>query len=427
MDELFKPKDKYIPLYLSMILGFWALFCSALHAQDFLVKSETDILHQKLKLKLERESKSGLILKKSKYALINGDVELAKSALARELRKDQWTHPLIRRYLAIIATLNNRPEESLDHLAALEGHNWSSSYRLCPLKVINLLELNQMDQAQAQWISCKETAGLHIAPQDALEHFEWWDLILLSGDINYGAISFQNLTANSLERILKRALYRDEHQLLLKQIDRLPDQVLGHAPLRELMAILYFKELNLKRAYQLMEGLDSSNIRNLRGALYTGAGQLEKAYIEHKLALSKKNNSLNALQSLIPLAFLLKEYQEGEKLSQMLLALCDNCADYRPWKILFTAKNADYARALELLKLHDRQKASLLPDPGLEGLRTLLLARTSNKRQAKTLALELCSQGRALFCWVNMNLNLDEELSVASKGQSVPLYEKYRK
>ena len=73
----------------------------------------------------------------------------------------------------------------------------------------------------------------------------------------------------------------------------------------------YFRNIDLVKAYQLLENSSDLNAEVFKGNILLLQEKYAAAYAQFKLALLKKYNSVNAIERLIPLSWKLDQFNEG--------------------------------------------------------------------------------------------------------------------
>ena len=102
----------------------------------------------------ELEDQNGT-LKKVKYYLINGEVDLAKVNLNGLVYSQTKLKPLILRYLGVLHFIEGDFKKSLKYLEAKELQMPNYYKRVCSLTVINLVALNKVENLADEWEKCK--------------------------------------------------------------------------------------------------------------------------------------------------------------------------------------------------------------------------------------------------------------------------------
>lgn len=125
---------------------------------------------------------------------------------------------------------------------------------------------------------------------------------------------------NEVKVIMKLALYLNQEDLIAKEIPGLTIEQLRDNEIRELAGQILFRIGSLADAYKFVEDLKSPNAENIKGNLYIMRSKYELAYAQFKLALEQKQNSQNAMERLLPLAWLLGDWESGSIYAQRVLA-----------------------------------------------------------------------------------------------------------
>ncbi|MBL7665696.1 MAG: hypothetical protein JNM93_11235 [Bacteriovoracaceae bacterium] len=256
-----------------------------------------------------------------KYSLLIGNLERAKLEIfkLKDLGLNKDFLPLIDRYHAIVFFLEENYMESLKILSSPIFKTSENYKKICHLKVLNKVILNIKKDLFEDWNDCK---GATMSESES-DHL-WFDALVkvkLNSSEDVTARPFESLVSldYSVERTrvwLKLALYLNQFKFIRPYISQIPTEILSDEDVREAIGFLYFRENDLVKSYRFIEDLDGANVENIKGNFYLMQEKWDLAYAQYKLAIMKKSNSINALERLLPLTWLLEQWQEGEKLSE---------------------------------------------------------------------------------------------------------------
>jgi hypothetical protein len=110
---------------------------------------------------------------------------------------------------------------------------------------------------------------------------------------------------------LKTGLYLNKEAELLELINLLPESSYESKKLREIIAFMYLRTGDSKKALAFVDDIDSANAENIKGNINLSNKEYELAFGHFRLALQKKQDSSNALERAIPLAFILNQWEDG--------------------------------------------------------------------------------------------------------------------
>src|SRR5690606_8047745 len=102
------------------------------------------------------DSKRERSLKEAKFFLINGETELARQSLFGLLRKNEGKYgAVMKRYLALADFQDGRWKEALAHLSAPEVMTYPQYGRVCPLRVVLRVAVQDTLDLKDEWTRCK--------------------------------------------------------------------------------------------------------------------------------------------------------------------------------------------------------------------------------------------------------------------------------
>lgn len=388
---------------------------------------------------LERQSRDNEAAEKAsagdlalvKFDLVNGDLLKAKSRLEKT---GNFAAPVRRRYMAIIEFIRGNYRQSLEHLKSEELSRETYQDKICLLKTFNLLILDRAEDAAGEWAQCEK----YLAGKDGGENL--WTNALLGLKRNRSKkrairslrdARIQNQTGDTLRRLLKLALYLEEPKIPLKKAEYFSTEILENPRTRELLGLLYFRDLQFAKAYNLIEDLSTPNSENIKGNILLAQKKYELAYAQFKLALKRKNNSQNALERIVPAAWRLNQWQEGGKFAALLEETDSNRTSKRALEAAFLTKQNRPDQALKKLKtLANKTKEQALQVNQLIAYNALALG---DNALAFERADRACEQQDAFHCWLRTHLILWEDFAaLAKQGERIApepgsMLAKYRK
>ena len=275
-------------------------------------------------------------LKQAKSAILAGDTAKAQRYLARVGTNHPTLSEVITRYNTLVHFMNG-DFLSAYNLVKSERLNLISSYEeICVLRIVNLMALGKKFEDHYRLSPELENCRAITDRYTKNEHF-WLtnikkvamgDLTRLPGkDINdFTSILYD---ADRTRLWLKFALYTSREKEILKYIPLLAEESFQNSSIRELLGIAYYRAGNPDRALDFIEDLSSPNADNIRGDISLKKREWEIAYGHFRLALKRKDDSLNALERAIPLAWLLGMWEDALGLVARYVG-----DDYDPIKLL---------------------------------------------------------------------------------------------
>ena len=275
------------------------------------------------KAMLSEFSKQKIELKKVKYYLINGEVRLAKMYLRQMLLTEPKLRPLGYRYLAMIEFILGNYTQSLAELKRPELDKFGVYGKVCVLRVLNQIILNDVFDLSEKWDRCiientREIQGNRLI----------WLETLVQLKINPSAATLKvpfkytrifALPNDDIKIILKLALYLNQEDLVLEEINKLTFDAIIDPEIRELAGLILFRAKKFSLSFKFIEDLNTANVNNIKGNLYLMQNKYELAFAQFKLALVQKQNSLNAIERALPLAWEIQQWDEGTKLAEQII------------------------------------------------------------------------------------------------------------
>jgi tetratricopeptide (TPR) repeat protein len=211
------------------------------------------------------------------------------------------------------------------------------------------------------------------------------------------------LDNDDLKMLMKLALYLNQEKLVIDQLPELSVEQLKDTEVREIAGQVLFRTGALAKSYRFVEDLSSPNADNIKGNLYVLRGKYELAYAQFKLALEQKQNSQNALERLLPLAWLLGDWASGVNYAERLIAGPETQVNKLTVLAAFNMQNGNYERTTEVLETINRryEKGAELEVTQL----AMFTALMQNKPDvARRNAVESCSRYDLLSCWAAFQL-----------------------
>lgn len=293
-------------------------------------------------------------LKKVKYLMINGNLLKAERQLEElELGTSGATwEPIQKRYLAILKILQGRFHE-VENILSLDIFKQHDFYdRICPLKVISHIALQNKKQLEEEFDRCFFSRF----DNEAGDLF-WLSTLLKRRGLF--ALARERDQADRVSLWLKLAIYLDIKENVWEQLRFLPTSMYQYPRVRELVSMLYYRRGRGREALNLAQGVDLVNAHNIQGNLALVDGRHEEAYGHFKQGLKKKKDSLNSLYRLLPLAWLLQDFEPGYQTLRLIFNLTRVNTRGRILKAAFFTEMGRHQEAVEsLLLIPKKEKKS---------------------------------------------------------------------
>lgn len=353
---------------------------------------------------LDEQLKDNAVLRRAKFYLIQGQVELARYELSAFDRVEKaQLNAVVIRYKAVAEFLQGRWDRTL---ALLEDPfiNRTPYYgRICPLKILSKIAVRQTKDLSLAWERCQAENLSDSAVVDPV----WMTTIVRLLDSSATGVAEQtikryalrNLDNDTLKRVLKLALYLNVEGLVVDVIDQLDFTVASDEDLRALLAHIYFRQGKLARAWKFIEGDTGVNVENIRGNIWLLRGNLEIAFAHFNLALQIKSNSHNAAERALPVAWALKQWKRGQELTDLMDVHEGNRLQLQALAAAFAVQMKDYPAALKRLERLNRAEESNIALEVYQ-LNAYVGLKTKQPRLMVKFADRACEAGDITFCWM---------------------------
>lgn len=262
-------------------------------------------------------------LKRVKYYLINGEVRMAKMYLRQMMLTEPRLRPLGYRFLGMLEFILGNYQESLKELKRPELNKFGNYQKVCVLRILNQIILNDLFDLEDQWDRCL----LENIKEMQSNRLLWLETLVrlktapsentLIAPFKYNKIF--SLPNEDIKITLKLALYLNQESLVLPEIMQLTLDAILDPEIRELAGLILFRAKKFSLSYKFIEDLNTANINNIKGNLYLMQNKYELAFAQFKLALTQKQNSLNAMERALPLAWEIGQWEEGTKLAEQVI------------------------------------------------------------------------------------------------------------
>ena len=391
---------------------------------------EYNAYNEIIQTKMNNEKKIDLYnLQKAKYKLINGDLRLAEYFLSKINDQTSSLVPVKRRYLSIIYFIQGKYKNSIKQLS-LNRNQIEENSQVCLLKLINYMALNDLQNLNKE----KELCLAQLLPSSKNELL-WPDTMIKLKNKDIDGISKNLLIdANTIFRDdelaklwFKTGLYLNREKNLLGLISELTESSYQSKKLREIIAFIYLRHNDENKALAFIDDIDTANSENIKGNLRLKNKEYELAFGHFRLALSKKQDSNNALERAIPLAWILGQWSDG---LTMLSNISNPVIDKRnthALKIAFLIRENKLIEARnEIIVL----KNAFFGEPPFEvaimdSYVDLLLGKNQSNydgRKTDELTEKSCRSFDGMSCWISMQLIQWDNLGKTVKRDE-PIYQ----
>ncbi|MBI2520322.1 MAG: hypothetical protein HYV97_07885 [Bdellovibrio sp.] len=305
--------------------------------QDWSGLSLPEVEERIQQIELSARKQDFLNLLEAKNYLINGQVKRAQFFLEKWRPKGMGIQMVRNRYLALTYFIQDRFSDMNEILDNKFFSNVAYYPQICMLKFMGALVAKDQQKMKEEFFTCgpqtfRYSDTEHMWPS-SLYKFASGDVFALRGrDLSNFA---RDLDDNNIIRIwLKLGLYTNRERYLEPYLQELPGEAFQSHKTRELIGLIYFRLSEDKKALEFVEDLSGPNAENIKGNIEMAKGHYELAFGHFKLALLKKENSKNAIERALPLAWILAQYKDGLSLLSRIL---DQETDIRKKVLLNTA------------------------------------------------------------------------------------------
>lgn len=384
-------------------------------------------------LQVERRNKrynEFLHIQLSKQSLINGNLALAKFHLTKVRDKERSIYRVKLRYLALISFIEGDFKKSLDYLNnPLLSKDLKYYAKICSLKMaVHLSRADSKSFSEDQKI-CNE-----VNSRFDRNDFVWTEtlsLILLGIDniLDRGVIRSLKRVYGTIEYIqtwMKLALFTNQEDIILNSIEELPARTYQSKKIRELIAFAFYRKQEYEQAQAFIEDINTPNTDNIRGNIMLRDNKLELAYGHFQLALSKRDNSVNALERSIPLSWKLKQWEKGLTFTKRLFQ-SENIRNKKDTlKIAFLIQMDQFDEAERLLDRLNKTYINFSPKK-IMLMNSYNSLRLKNMNDLRFFSKSACDRGDGTNCWIfqqlirweNLGQTIERDEKVLSKDFNV--------
>jgi len=341
-------------------------------------------------------------LKRIKYLLINGEVRLARLELMKIRNSQSHLKPIIHRYAGILEFVDGNYKDAWEHFSAKDLDQDSHFKKICTAKTLTRIILDKTDGLREDWSRCQLLGLLDLNPQAQ----RWMNILVDLKTIPAKGMTrapferqrFSRFEMDDLKLILKLALYLNQENTVLPELTDLTLEQLRDEEVRELVGSIYFRVGSFVDSFKFLEDLTSPNAENIKGNLYILRKKYELAYAQFKLALNQKENSQNAMERLLPLAWILEDWENGAKYSERVFSSPQTQINRLTLLAAFLTEKGDYEGASQVLKEINQKsiKANRLEVTQLYSFVSMM---KNEPEVMKKQAGRSCSQNDIINCW----------------------------
>jgi tetratricopeptide (TPR) repeat protein len=340
----------------------------------------------------------------AKIHILGGDLEKARYYLQKIDDYNSKVAVIKENYLAIIHFIEGEYRQSLLALARSE-YKLSRPRETCMLKLLNNIGMNQYKAASRIYEHCALVLNPYIT-----DHVAWLDMTLnlqvnSLRKLNSYLTPDKDLISGSNDNIrlwLKAGLYMNQEELLEQHIAKLPGDSFYSQSIRELIGLIYFRLGKYQRALDFIDDLHTPNAENIKGNVYLLQNKYELALGHFNLALKKKPTSINSLERVLALNWILGLWEEGpEILKRITLNDSKDIIPQLTLDAIFYLKQGKYRKVARNIGELEYVLNHHLPVE-LEMLAAYLGLVNDDKRLLARYSYSACRKFDGVSCWLAM-------------------------
>ncbi|MBF0299743.1 MAG: hypothetical protein HQK51_13545 [Oligoflexia bacterium] len=355
------------------------------------------------------------ILIEIKTKIINGNLSDAQQDLLKFKTRARMLNVVRYKYLAIIHFIKGEYESALNILRSSIFLSSVQYKKNCLIIVQSLMFLHRIEEAQKEFSICYRNTH-----QYSINDFLWVKSLIsfISIEKKDSLIKDFDLNASTDEELkiwLKLGLYLNREEIIVSALEGVHDDFYKDKKIRELLGFMYYRLKDKKMAQNFLDGINSANRENILGNIVLEDKKFEIAYGYFQLALKKKINSLNAVERAVPLAWILKKWEEGQLLTKKLPKKIEKRVERLSLLTAFDVRRGNFKEAKEnLIKLEGILNGSLPREINiLFAYTSLMLDDYDRFRKYSEMA---CRQYDALACTNILSYLLWPDLNKMIKG-----------
>jgi tetratricopeptide (TPR) repeat protein len=363
-------------------------------------------------------SSSSDYLERAKFKLINGDIGMSEFYL-NQIKDDKkkFIDPAAKRYHAIIEFIKGHYEKSnniLNEIPETDPRAGGVYYKqICLLKILNALAINDFETLKNNQMPCR------LVTENNSKNEQFWLDTMIKLKLQDAKGLKKNLFQDANDALsedemtklwLKAGLYLNKEEDFIKLLSNMGETPYQYKRIAEIIGLMYFRRGDTKTALAFVDNIDSANAENIKGNISLQNKELEVAFGHFKLAMQKKQDSLNALERSIPLSWLLKQYEDGLLLLENSSLKNIDPKKLRSIKIAFLIKLKKFTEAETEIKILVKEYKNYPPKDVsvLNSYISIMIGATEAKydrRLSEELAEKACKSFDGLNCWITMKLS----------------------
>ncbi len=405
-------------IFLSIIL-----LIPKLYAKDsywLLDYSKEKIDYETLKAKAKNNKSDYYFLKYALENIISGNLEMATRYL-NQVSDNILSFSLVKkRYFALIHFIKDEFKKSLKYLEYPLFLKNDYYKHICNLRLINHLALFNDQSFLSEAPKCLELNSKNLGGGSL-----WIRTLVSLKDPN---IEFNRETILTLEDVqsstpilrswFKLGFYLQLEEEMLPLVKKIPSKSLLSKSFREILAMIYYRTGNDKKALSFIEGIETPNSENIRGNIKLKENKIELAYGFFNLALIKKPNSINSLERVLPLAWLLERWEEGIKMLWYYKIFKKDWRKQMTLNTAFKIRLKEYRQAKDQIRILESSFDTNLPrEIGL--IKSYLAFIEERYLDAFNASFKECNRLDGINCWYLMESLNWPKLSQTAKRDEV--------
>lgn len=415
-------KIAYVILFLSISVGHCFAQSSENELKEITLEGEEYTPEASYEISLTKENNQRQAdlynLQKAKFKMINGDLKMAEFFLGRILDKESTITNIKKKYLALIYFIDGRFDKSITELNNKKVNHVDYYPQNCLLRLINFMAVNDIDSLKREKDACKYYTSKYS------NNDQYWLDSMIKLKLNDTRGLRKNLltdiqatlTDDEMAKLwLKTGLYLNKEQELLGLLAALPESAYQSKKLREIVAFMYLRSGDTKKALSFIDDIDTANAENIKGNVNLLNKEYELAFGHFRLALQKKQDSANSLERAIPLAWILGQWVDG---LNMLSNNSNKNLDPRNAAALKVAFLIREKKFIEAQKELAQLKVSFKNEPPFEvnimdTYVNLILGKSDplyDKRKIEESAEKSCRSFDGMSCWLSLQFTQWENL-----------------
>ena len=210
----------------------------------------------------------------------------------------------------------------------------------------------------------------------------------------------------------------NKEDFLFRNLKNLPPRAYENSRIRELVGLVHYRTGDSKKAFDFIEDLDTPNAENIKGNIKLSEKKYELAFGHYMLALKRKQNSLNALERAIPLAWIVGNWDDGLKLLRRILTTKDNEKKVLVLDTLFRIRKEKFQESAAQIRYLDEKYLNKAPFE-LELMKSYVFLRNKENKPFHSSSTRTCRDFDGLSCWLSLQSGIWDNI-----GQTINRKEK---